>query len=61
MACFHGDGAFIQVLVWAFIGIGSEQGDTPPVANAAFLAAGAAALLVIIVIIQRLRKPRPAG
>jgi hypothetical protein len=52
------DIAYLLVLVWAFIGIGVEQSDTPQVANVAYLAAAIVAIFVILVIIQKLRKSR---
>jgi benzodiazapine receptor len=55
MAYDRQDIAYLLVLIWAFIGIGVEQADTPLVANAAYLAAGAVALLVIWVIIRKVR------
>ena len=60
MAYTRQDIAYLLVLVWAFIGIGVEQANTPQVANAAYLAAGVVALFVILVIVQKFRQPRPA-
>jgi len=48
----------LLVLIWAFVGIGVEQADTPLVANAAYLAAGIVAIFVILVIVQKLRQAR---
>jgi len=50
--------ALLRAVIWAFIGIGVEQVDTPLVANAAYLAAGIVAVFVILVIIQKLRQTR---
>jgi hypothetical protein len=47
--------AYLLVLIWAFVGIGFEQADTPAVANAAYVAAAAVALIVVLVIVQKLR------
>lgn len=58
MAYSRQDIAYLLVLVWAFIGIGVEQADTPQVANAAYLAAGVVAVFVILVILQKLRQTR---
>ena len=58
MAYTRQDIAYLLVLIWAFIGIGVEQADTPQVANAANLAAAVVALFVIMVIIQKIRKLR---
>jgi hypothetical protein len=58
MAYTRQDIAYLLVLVWAFIGIGVEQSDTPQVANVAYLAAAIVAIFVILVIIQKLRKSR---
>jgi benzodiazapine receptor len=58
MAYFRQDIAYLLVLIWAFVGIGVEQADTPLVANAAYLAAGIVAVLVILLIIQKLRRKR---
>lgn len=58
MAYDRKDIAYLLVLIWAFIGIGVEQADTPLVANAAYVAAGAVALLVIWVIIRKVRGSR---
>ena len=58
MAYDRQDIAYLLVLVWAFIGIGVEQSDTPQVANAAYLAAAIVAIFVILVIIQKLRQTR---
>jgi benzodiazapine receptor len=58
MAYFRQDIAYLLVLVWAFVGIGVEQADTPLVANAAYLAAGIVAIFVILVIVQKLRQAR---
>ena len=58
MAYSRQDIAYLLVLVWAFIGIGVEQSDTPQVANVAYLAAAIVAIFVILVIIQKLRKSR---
>jgi hypothetical protein len=52
------DIAYLLVLVWAFIGIGVEQSDTPQIANAAYLAAAVVAIFVILVIIQKFRQIR---
>ena len=52
------DIAYLVVLIWAFIGIGVEQSDTPQVANAAYLAAAVVAIFVILVIIQKFRQTR---
>jgi len=52
------DIAYLLVLIWAFIGIGVEQSDTPQVANAAYLAAAVVAIFVILVIIQKFRQTR---
>ncbi len=52
------DIAYLLVLIWAFVGIGVEQADTPLVANAAYLAAGIVAVFVILAIIQKLRQTR---
>jgi benzodiazapine receptor len=61
MAYYRQDIAYLLVLIWAFIGIGVEQSDTPQVANAAYLAAAIVAILVILVIIQKFRQTgRPA-
>jgi hypothetical protein len=57
MGYFRQDIAYMLVLVWAFIGIGVEQVNTPQVATAAYLAAGVATLLVIIVLVRKLRQP----
>jgi hypothetical protein len=62
MAYSRQDIAFLLVLIWAFIGIGVEQSDTPQVANAAYLAAAIVAIFVILVIMQRFgQKRRPAS
>ena len=58
MAYFRQDIAYMLVLVWAFVGIGVEQADTPQVANAAYLAAAVVAILVVLVTIQKLRQTR---
>ena len=58
MAFLRQDIAYLLVLIWAFIGIGVEQSDTPQVANAAYLAAGIVAIFVILVIIQKFRQTR---
>ncbi|UCF27151.1 MAG: tryptophan-rich sensory protein, partial [Chloroflexota bacterium] len=58
MAYYRQDIAYLLVLIWAFIGIGVEQSDTPQVANAAYLAAAIVAIFVIIVIIQKFRQTR---
>lgn len=58
MAYSRQDIAYLLVLIWAFIGIGVEQADTPLVANAAYVAAAVVALLVIWVIVQKLRGSR---
>jgi len=58
MAYYRQDIAYLLVLIWAFIGIGVEQSDTPQVANAAYLAAAIVAIFVILVIIQKLRQTR---
>lgn len=58
MAYFRQDIAYLLVLIWAFVGIGIEQADTPLVANAAYLAAATVAIFVILVIIQKLRQAR---
>ena len=52
------DIAYLLVLIWAFIGIGVEQSDTPQVANAALVAAAIVAIFVILVIIQKYRRTR---
>jgi hypothetical protein len=48
--------AYLLVLIWAFIGIGVEQADTPLVVNAANLAAAVVAIFVILVLIQKFRQ-----
>jgi hypothetical protein len=58
MAYSRQDIAYLLVLVWAFIGIGGEQADTPQVANAAYLAAGVVGVFVILVILQKFRQTR---
>jgi benzodiazapine receptor len=58
MAYSRQDIAYLLVLIWACIGIGVEQSDTPQVANAAYLAAAIVAIFVILVIIQKFRKSR---
>jgi hypothetical protein len=58
MAYYREDIAYLLVLIWAFIGIGFEQSDTPQVANAAYLAAAIVAVFVVLVIIQKLRQSR---
>jgi hypothetical protein len=58
MAFSRQDIAYLLVLVWAFIGIGAEQSDTPQIANAAYLAAAVVAIFVILVIIQKFRQIR---
>lgn len=58
MAYYRQDIAYLLVLIWAFVGIGVEQADTPLVANAAYLAAGIVALFVVLVIVQKIRKMR---
>lgn len=58
MAYSRQDIAYLLVLIWAFIGIGFEQSDTPQVANAAFLAAAVVAIFVILVIIQKVKQTR---
>ena len=58
MAYSRQDIAYLLVLIWAFIGIGVEQADTPQVANAAYFAAGVVAVFVILVIIQKFRQTR---
>jgi hypothetical protein len=61
MAYSRQDIAYLLVLIWAFVGIGVEQSDTPQVANAAYFAAVIVAIFVIIVIIQKIRQPRKAA
>jgi benzodiazapine receptor len=58
MAYSWQDIAYLFVLIWAFVGIGVEQSDTPQVANAAYLAASIVAIFVILVIIQKFRQAR---
>jgi hypothetical protein len=58
MAYYRQDIAYLLVLIWAFIGIGVEQSDTPQVANAAYIAAAIVAIFVILVIIQKFRQMR---
>ena len=58
MAFSRQDIAYLLVLVWAFIGIGFEQSDTPQVANAAYLAAAIVGIIVLVVIIQKIRQMR---
>jgi hypothetical protein len=58
VAYYRQDIAYLLVLVWAFVGIGVEQADTPLVANAAYLAAGTVTFFVILVIIQKFRQTR---
>jgi hypothetical protein len=58
MAYYRQDIAYLLVLIWAFIGIGVEQSDTPQVANAAYLAAAIVAVFVVLVIIQKFRQTR---
>ncbi|MFC2055446.1 tryptophan-rich sensory protein [Chloroflexota bacterium] len=58
MAYYRQDIAYLLVLIWAFVGIGVEQSDTPQVATAANLAAVIVAIFVILVIIQKLRQMR---
>ena len=58
MAYNRQDIAYLLVLIWAFIGIGVEQADTPQVANAAYLAAAIVAIFVVLVIIQKIRQSR---
>jgi hypothetical protein len=58
VAYYRQDIAYLLVLIWAFIGIGVEQADTPLVANAAYLAASIVAIFVILVIVQKLRLSR---
>ena len=58
MAYSRQDIAYLLVLIWAFVGIGVEQSDTPQVANAAYLAAVVVAIFVIIIIIQKFRQTR---
>ena len=61
MAYYRQDIAYLLVLIWAFIGIGVEQSDTPQVANAAYLAAAIVAIFVILVIIQKFRQKSQAS
>ncbi len=58
MAYTRQDLAYLLVLIWAFVGIGVEQADTPQVANAAYLVAAIVAVFVILVIIQKFRQMR---
>jgi hypothetical protein len=58
MAYSRQDIAYLLVLVWAFVGIGVEQSDTPQVANAAYLVAAIVAIFVVLVIIQKFRQAR---
>jgi hypothetical protein len=50
--------AYLFVLIWAFIGIGVEQSDTPQIVTAANLAAAIVAIFVILIIIQKIRQTR---
>jgi len=58
MAYYRQDIAYLLVLIWAFIGIGVEQSDTPQVANATYVLAAIVAIFVALVIIQKFRQPR---
>jgi hypothetical protein len=58
MAYHRQDIAYLLVLVWAFIGIGVEQSDTPQVANAAYVSAAIVAIFVILIIILKVRQSR---
>jgi hypothetical protein len=58
MAYSRQDIAYLLVLIWAFIGIGVEQSDTPQIANASYLAAAIVAVFVVLVIIQNIRQSR---
>ena len=58
MAYTRQDIAYLLVLIWAFIGIGVEQADTPLVANAAYLATAIITIIVVLVIIQKIRQTR---
>lgn len=58
MAYSRQDIAYLLVLIWAFIGIGVEQSDTPQIANASYLAAAIVAVFVVLVIIQKIRQSR---
>lgn len=58
MAYYRQDIAYLLVLIWAFVGIGDEQSDTPQVANAAYIAAAIVAIFVLLVIIQKFRQTR---
>jgi benzodiazapine receptor len=58
MAYSRQDIAFLLVLIWAFVGIGVEQSDTPQVANAAYTAVAIVVIFVILVIIQKFRQTR---
>ncbi len=56
MAFNRGEIAYLLVLIWAFVGIGVEQADTPLVVNAANLAAAVVAIFVILVLIKKFRQ-----
>jgi len=56
MAFTRQDIAYLLVLIWAFIGIGVEQADTPQITNAAYLAAAIITIIVVLVIIQKIRQ-----
>ena len=58
MAYSRQDIAYLLVLIWAFIGIGIEQSDTPQIVNASYLAAAIVAVFVVLVIIQKIRQSR---
>jgi hypothetical protein len=58
MAYSRQDIAYLLVLIWAFVGIGVEQSESPQVANGAYLAASIVAIFVILVIIKRFRQTR---
>jgi hypothetical protein len=58
MAYNRQDIAYLLVLIWAFIGIGVEQADTPQVAYAAYLAVAIVAIFIILIIIQIIRQSR---
>lgn len=58
MTYYRQDIAYLLVLIWAFIGIGVEQSDTPQVTNAAYLAAGIVAIFVVLIIIRKIRQTR---
>jgi len=50
--------AYWLVVIWAFIGIGAEQADTPLVANVAYLTTAIIVIIVVLVIIQKIRQTR---